>query len=279
MTEGQNEAIMMQDIMKKLDQLLEKMEHDRAEIEQIKMNVILITYNQEQYIRTTLQSILDQKTNFRFNILVADDHSEDETLQIIREMEKQTDIPFVYPEHGGILFHRVADGFHVCFRELCVSVRGGNDGGTGRHIGLGGLLLIQFWPGAFELAGKALPLIYGPNTGMALMLSVYLVSLPTVVLWLGRIVKISLPRFPDLSYGVYLYGWPIQQSIVYYVCVVKGRGLTPPLLLLLSIAVALPAAALSWYAVEKHVLKTKNWYWYAAEKVKQLFNKWRIFSK
>lgn len=142
-----------------------------------------------------------------------------------------------------------------------------------------GLLLIQFCPSVFDLATQEFPLIYAPDIGRALLMSVYLVSLPTVVLWLGRVVKISLPRFPDLSYGVYLFGWPIQQSVIYYFLVVKGQGITPPLLLLLSSVISLIVAAISWYALEKHALKTKNWYWYAAEKVKQLFSQWHLSSK
>lgn len=91
----------------------------------IVLNVILITYNQEKYIRTTLQSILDQKTKFPFNIIVADDCSKDKTVSIIKEMEKTTDIPFVYLDHTknhGIMLNykrafAACDGDYVAIME------------------------------------------------------------------------------------------------------------------------------------------------------------------
>ncbi len=60
----------------------------------MKLNVILITYKQEDYIRQTLESILMQKTDFEFNIVVADDCSPDSTLKIIEEYAKNTSIEF-----------------------------------------------------------------------------------------------------------------------------------------------------------------------------------------
>lgn len=62
----------------------------------MKLNVLLITYKQEDYIRQTLESILMQKTDFLFNIVVADDCSPDSTLDIIKEYEPTSDIEFVF---------------------------------------------------------------------------------------------------------------------------------------------------------------------------------------
>jgi glycosyltransferase involved in cell wall biosynthesis len=50
-----------------------------------KVSVITITYNQEEFIRQTLDSILAQKTNFDYEVIVADDASTDKTADIIRE--------------------------------------------------------------------------------------------------------------------------------------------------------------------------------------------------
>ena len=49
----------------------------------MKLNVLLITYNQEEYIKQTLDSLLMQTTTFDFNVVVADDCSTDKTLDII----------------------------------------------------------------------------------------------------------------------------------------------------------------------------------------------------
>lgn len=62
----------------------------------IRLNVVLVTFNHANFIRETLQTILSQKTSFDFNIIVADDCSTDNTVEIIKEMEATTDIPFVY---------------------------------------------------------------------------------------------------------------------------------------------------------------------------------------
>ena len=49
----------------------------------IDLSVLLITYNNEDYIEDTLKSVLKQKGNFTFEIVVGDDCSTDKTLEII----------------------------------------------------------------------------------------------------------------------------------------------------------------------------------------------------
>lgn len=59
---------------------------NRAEITAApKVSVCVITYNHEKYIRRCLQSIVDQRTNFRFDVFVGDDCSSDDTRKIISE--------------------------------------------------------------------------------------------------------------------------------------------------------------------------------------------------
>ena len=56
-----------------------------------------ITYNHEPYIRQCLEGFIMQKTNFRFEAIVHDDASTDETANIIREYaEKYPDIIKAY---------------------------------------------------------------------------------------------------------------------------------------------------------------------------------------
>lgn len=50
-----------------------------------KVSVCVITYNQGKYIRECLQSIVDQQTDFDFEVIVGDDCSADDTPQIISE--------------------------------------------------------------------------------------------------------------------------------------------------------------------------------------------------
>lgn len=49
------------------------------------VSVVTITYNQEKYIRQTLESFVAQQTDFKFEIVVADDHSTDKTADIVKE--------------------------------------------------------------------------------------------------------------------------------------------------------------------------------------------------
>ena len=50
-----------------------------------KVSVCVITYNQEKYIRRCLQSIVDQETDFSFEVIIGDDCSNDKTELIINE--------------------------------------------------------------------------------------------------------------------------------------------------------------------------------------------------
>lgn len=54
---------------------------------EIKVTVCSITYNHAQYIRACLDSILMQKTNFAFEIVINDDCSTDGTTEILKEYE------------------------------------------------------------------------------------------------------------------------------------------------------------------------------------------------
>lgn len=55
----------------------------------ISLSVHLITYNNEKYIEETIESILKQKVNFNYEIIVGDDCSKDETLSIIENYKKK----------------------------------------------------------------------------------------------------------------------------------------------------------------------------------------------
>jgi glycosyltransferase involved in cell wall biosynthesis len=50
-----------------------------------KVSIISTTYNHEKYIRAALDGFIAQKTNFSFEVIIADDHSKDKTPKIIQE--------------------------------------------------------------------------------------------------------------------------------------------------------------------------------------------------
>ena len=58
-------------------------------IDDIKVSILTLAYNHELYIRQCLDGIIMQQTNFKFELLIHDDASTDETANIIREYEKK----------------------------------------------------------------------------------------------------------------------------------------------------------------------------------------------
>lgn len=93
------------------------------------------------------------------------------------------------------------------------------------------------WRPPSWLALAAAPLLATP---------VWFLGLPLIVLRLG---ELNAPRLPaDLSYGLYIYSFPLQQMLAE-----SGE-----LNLMTSLAAALPCAALSWFLVEKPALRLKS---------------------
>ena len=62
------------------------------------LDVVLLTYNQEQYVAQAVESILMQRVNddVQVRLIVADDCSKDNTLEIIRSYENNPSMPFVF---------------------------------------------------------------------------------------------------------------------------------------------------------------------------------------
>lgn len=57
--------------------------------EEIKVSICCIAYNHEKYIKEALEGFLMQKTNFKFEIIIHDDASTDNTAHIIKEYEEK----------------------------------------------------------------------------------------------------------------------------------------------------------------------------------------------
>ena len=64
----------------------------------------------------------------------------------------------------------------------------------------------------------------------------------------------NFAKYGDFSYGIYLYGWPLQQLTLLYL----SEYLNVFTFFLLVMPLVLLAAFISWYLIEKPALKLKN---------------------
>jgi peptidoglycan/LPS O-acetylase OafA/YrhL len=71
---------------------------------------------------------------------------------------------------------------------------------------------------------------------------------------LGYARKMPLPAWvEDYSYGIYIYGWPIEQAIRHHF-----PGFGPYRMASTALILSWIAGALSWHCLEKHVLRLKG---------------------
>lgn len=73
-------------------------------MEELMLSIYVATYNHEKYIVEALDSILMQKTQYRYEVLVGEDASTDNTRSVLKEYEKK---------HPG--------RFHILYREANMS--------------------------------------------------------------------------------------------------------------------------------------------------------------
>jgi peptidoglycan/LPS O-acetylase OafA/YrhL len=88
----------------------------------------------------------------------------------------------------------------------------------------------------------------------------YLVAMPAAgayfIFWLSFTPSIPLQRFGrygDFSYGMYVYGWPVQQTVIW----LTGSRWPPLAVATTSIVIALGFAVVSWKLVEAPFLRLK----------------------
>lgn len=60
---------------------------------EVKLYIVMLTYNQKDYVDEAIRSVLKQKTNFRYKLVIGDDCSTDGTLEICRKWRDR------YPEY------------------------------------------------------------------------------------------------------------------------------------------------------------------------------------
>jgi peptidoglycan/LPS O-acetylase OafA/YrhL len=116
--------------------------------------------------------------------------------------------------------------------------------------------LFSLWPRLQRLwlvfVAIGLAALWAGHSSLALLLAA-----PPLLVWAGQK---SWPffrhagRFGDFSYGIYLWAWPVQQSVV----VLLGKDASIFAHLFLSMSVTTALAACSWHFVEEKALKQKD---------------------
>ena len=86
-----------------------------------KVSICIVTYNQENYIRQCLKSIVNQERNFIVEVIVSDDCSKDKTPNIISEFAEKYNFikPIFHKTNIGafnnfVETHNLAKGEYVC---------------------------------------------------------------------------------------------------------------------------------------------------------------------
>lgn len=75
------------------------MEELKLQEQEIILSVALVVYNHEKYIRQAIESILMQEVNFKFQIIVGEDKSTDNSKDILLEYKEK------YPDKFILIFH------------------------------------------------------------------------------------------------------------------------------------------------------------------------------
>jgi peptidoglycan/LPS O-acetylase OafA/YrhL len=85
-------------------------------------------------------------------------------------------------------------------------------------------------------------------------------SLPTlggyVFFWFAFLKIPSLKQFgtaADVSYGIYLYGWPTEKLLIWYL-----PSLSPWLIFICAVGITYVCGLMSWHLVEKPCLRLRN---------------------
>jgi peptidoglycan/LPS O-acetylase OafA/YrhL len=129
-------------------------------------------------------------------------------------------------------------------------------------------LLISFFAGVILFLYRERVFLSWPLAGLAIALTVITdagplreVAAQLTAAYVTLVVAILVPtawkRFsqalPDYSFGIYIYGFPVQQAMI-----ATGIGVTAASNMATTFICTLPLAALSWHLIEKPALALKG---------------------
>lgn len=83
-----------------------------------KVSVCMITYNHEAYVAQAIESVMRQKTNFGYELVIGEDFSTDNTRQIVKRFQKK------YPQKIRLILSEKNEGMMRNFIRTFQSCRG-----------------------------------------------------------------------------------------------------------------------------------------------------------
>lgn len=85
------------------------------------VEICVVSYNQQDYIKECLESILMQETLFKYRVIVSDDCSNDDTVKIIKELQKIHSNLYLFEHDSNIgalenfyYIHTLVNSKYVC---------------------------------------------------------------------------------------------------------------------------------------------------------------------
>jgi glycosyltransferase involved in cell wall biosynthesis len=92
----------------------------------MKLSVVVVTYNHERFIAQALDSILAQRVNFNYEIVVAEDCSTDSTRDILMDFHRRYPgriVPLLRQRNLGVM-HNFEEALHACRGQYLAFLEG-----------------------------------------------------------------------------------------------------------------------------------------------------------
>lgn len=94
----------------------------------MKLTIIIPAYNQEKYLRQSLDSVINQKVNFDYEIITSDDNSTDSSLQILKDYQsKYPQLIKIINNNKNIGLPKITHQMHSAAQGEYIAILDGDD--------------------------------------------------------------------------------------------------------------------------------------------------------